>query len=78
METINFVIGGLFTLIVFVAGTVLGSLITSKKLEEKAQEIKRKFTPPPQTSGSVKAITPEEIKKENQKGFVNKMQELIS
>ena len=79
MDTaIAFITGGVFTLFVFAGGSILGALISSKKLEEKAQEIKNKLTPPPPQSGSVKAITPEEIKKEEQKGFINKMEGLIS
>ena len=79
METLAFIIGGIFTLTVFAAGMIFNKLTSSKNLEETAEKIKRKFTPPPPpTSGSVKAITPDEIKKEKDKGFISKMQDIIS
>ncbi len=78
MGTLSFIIGGIFTLAVFIAGVVIGTMISSKNLEEKIKEVKHKIVPPPPTSGGVKAITPDEIKKEEKKGFVNRMQDLIS
>lgn len=77
-EIISFIIGGIFTLAVFTAGAIFGHLTASKKLEEKAQDIQHKLTPPPQSSGGVKAITPEEVINERKKGFIGKMQDIIS
>lgn len=78
METLNFIIGGLYTLIVLSVGAILGHLMTSKKIDDKVREVKNRLTPPPPTSGSIKAITPEEIRNESKKGFIRKMEDLIS
>ena len=66
---LTFIISGLYTLIVFSVGAFIGTMISSKKLEEKVREIKAKVTPPPPSSGGVKAITPDEIVKERHKGL---------
>ena len=77
MEIISFIIGGLFTLIILLTGSFIGYIIGSKKLDEKVKEIQHKSNSSTPLSGSVKAISPEEIKKEGQKGFINKMKEII-
>jgi len=78
MEPISaFIGGGIFTLAILIIGNVIGYIVGSKKLEEKVEDIKRRFIVPPKVSGAVKAIKPEEIKEEQQKDFISKMRGII-
>jgi len=78
MDTIlAFITGGIFTLIILSVGSIIGYMAGSNKLEEKVEQVKSKLKKTPPDSGGVKAITPEEIKKEQEKGFIGKMKSII-
>jgi len=54
-------VGSLLTLINLLIGGVVGYLLGSKKLEQKVEQIRRKFNPPPK-SEPIKPYSPQEKK----------------
>lgn len=81
-----FMAGSLWT-IVLMAGAIAGYLYVQSKLKPKdrhtaAPEISQPVALSPQIkldqSSAIKAITPDEIKKEKDKGFIKKLENLIS
>ena len=81
-DIIYFMLGSIFTAGVFMAGAIIGYLLVNKKIREE-NNTTAPLTPKvngqdfPRGSGAVKAINPEEIAKERQKDFIDKMGELI-
>lgn len=74
---IEFLLGGFFALVIFFLGTIFGFFIGRGKLEEKVEEVVRRFRLP-EKGGPVKAITPQEIRDEQEKEFRGRLKELIS
>lgn len=79
MATLTVVIfAGLFVLVVFLVGATIGYLLGSKRLEATVKPVVEHILRLPNpTSGPVKAITPQEIRVEQDRGFVDKMQEIV-
>ena len=85
-----FMIGSIWTLLILMAGVVIGYLMVNFKIRRIVEENKK--TAPLETaskeetpqggttvveSGAVKAIQKDEVEKERQKGFIGKMEEII-
>lgn len=83
---IYFMLGSIWA-IILMAGAIAAYLWVNGKLRERDSDATPATkTPPVPTraetpavkSGIVKAITPQEIKDEREKGFIDKMQDIIS
>ena len=70
-------VGSIWTVAVLMGGAIGGYLFANKKVRDA---VKKELPPTPTQkpeSGAVQAIKPDEIAKERQKGFINRMEELI-